>query len=241
MVRALREDERLANCPLTLLGWSEGTMIAPQVAARGNVKVDELVLCGYVNGTMMETLAWQQTGGSSMVFYREYFDADGDGSVSQTEFGADPYGILPALGSPAFEDVDMDGDGALTTADFAAMLAPGYEALLAAIARGDDAWLAENYAVRLTCAWFAGHEALAPNREVLPTLDIPIHILHGVSDANAPVEGVYEIEAAFAALGKTNLDARTYPGHDHDLNYLQYQYTGELSQGFAELFALLTA
>ena len=105
----------------------------------------------------------------------------------------------------------MDGDGALTAADFAAMLAPGYEALLAAIARGDDAWLAENYAVRLTCAWFAGHEALAPNREVLPTLDIPIHILHGVSDANAPVEGVYEIEAAFAALGKTNLDARTYP------------------------------
>ena len=49
---------------------------------------------------------------------------------------------------------------------------------------------------------------------MLPTLDIPIHILHGVSDANAPVEGVYEIEAAFAALGKTNLDARTYPGHD---------------------------
>lgn len=135
----------------------------------------------------------------------------------------------------------MDGDGALTAADFAAMLAPGYEALLAAIARGDDAWLAENYAVRLTCAWFAGHEALAPNREVLPTLDIPIHILHGVSDANAPVEGVYEIEAAFAALGKTNLDARTYPGHDHDLNYLQYQYTGELSQGFAELLTLLTA
>lgn len=241
VVRALREDERLANCPLTLLGWSEGTMIAPQVAARGNVQVDELVLCGYVNGTMMETLAWQQTGGSSMVFYREYFDADGDGSVSQTEFGADPYGILPALGSPAFEDVDMDGDGALTAADFAAMLAPGYEALLAAIARGDDTWLAENYAVRLTCAWFAGHEVLAPNREVLPTLDLPIHILHGVSDANAPVEGVYEIEAAFAALGKTNLDARTYPGHDHDLNYLQYQYTGELSQGFAELLTLLTA
>ena len=29
VVRALREDERLANCPLTLLGWSEGTMIAP--------------------------------------------------------------------------------------------------------------------------------------------------------------------------------------------------------------------
>ena len=32
--------------------------------------------------------------------------------------------------------MDMDGDGALTAADFAAMLAPGYEALLAAIARG---------------------------------------------------------------------------------------------------------
>ena len=45
-----------------------------------------------------------------MVFYREYFDADGDGNVSQTEFGADPYGILPALGRPAFEDVDIRRD-----------------------------------------------------------------------------------------------------------------------------------
>ncbi len=240
VVRALQADARLQNCPVVLLGWSEGTMIAPHVAARGNVRVDELVLCGYVNGTMAETLEWQQTGGSSMVFYREYFDADKDGRVSQAEFEADPYALRSALGNPAFADVDIDGDGFLTAADFKAMLADGYQALQSAIARGDDGWLRENYAVRLTGAWFDGHARLTPNREVLPTLDLPIHILHGESDANAPVEGVYEIQAAFAALQKDNLDARVYPGHDHDLNYAQFLYTGELSEGFADLFELLS-
>ena len=154
--RGARPARRRApgKLPADAAGLERGHDDRPAGGGAGQRQSGRTGAVRYVNGTMMETLAWQQTGGSSMVFYREYFDADGDGSVSQTEFGADPYGILPALGSPAFEDVDMDGDGALTAADFAAMLAPGYEALLAAIARGDDAWLAENYAVRLTCAWF---------------------------------------------------------------------------------------
>ena len=49
VISGLRDDERLSDCPVILLGWSEGTMIAPQVAARGNVPVDALVPVSYTH------------------------------------------------------------------------------------------------------------------------------------------------------------------------------------------------
>lgn len=96
IVRGLRSDSRLHDCPIYLLGWSEGTMIAPKVAQL--VPVDGLLLAGYVNGTMQQALDWQQTGGSSMVTYGLYFDADGDRNISQAEYESDPYDVRPALG-----------------------------------------------------------------------------------------------------------------------------------------------
>ncbi len=240
VIMALRADPRLADCPVWLLGWSEGTMIAPQVAARQSAPVDALVLCGYVNGTMAETLEWQQTGGASMVFYRQYFDTDGDGRVSSAEFEADPYGLRAALEGVRFADLDADGDGQLTEADFGLLLAGDWQTLRDAISRGDDGWLAENYPVRLTSAWFEGHAKLTPNREILPTLDLPIYILHGECDANAPVQGARDIEAAFEALHKDNLTVHIYPEHDHDLNVMQYVVSGELSEAFQDLFRILT-
>lgn len=107
IVAALRQDPRLSRARVYLLGWSEGTMIAPKAAQI--VPVDGLLLAGYVNGTMRETLDWQQNGGSSMVTYCLYFDTDGDGAVSRAEYEADPYGVRGALGldQTAFPDLDV--------------------------------------------------------------------------------------------------------------------------------------
>lgn len=237
IVTALRQDPRLSRARVYLLGWSEGTMIAPKAAQI--VPVDGLLLAGYVNGTMRETLDWQQSGGSSMITYCLYFDTDGDGAVSRAEYEADPYGVRGALGldQTAFPDLDVDGDGKLTAADFSRLLAPTQQALYAAIARGDDAWLAQNYPVRLTTAWFRAHDAFPPNRDMLTTLDIPITIFQGEADANVPVQDTREIQAQFAACGKTNLTVHTYPATDHDLNFSVYLSTGEWPQGWQDLFA----
>ena len=237
IVTALRQDPRLSRARVYLLGWSEGTMIAPKAAQI--VPVDGLLLAGYVNGTMRETLDWQQNGGSSMVTYCLYFDTDGDGAVSRAEYEADPYGVRGALGldQTAFPDLDVDGDGKLTAADFSRLLAPTWQTLYAAIDRGDDAWLAQNYPVRLTTAWFRAHDAFPPNRDMLATLDIPITIFQGEADANVPVQDTREIQAQFAACGKTNLTVHTYPATDHDLNFSVYLSTGEWPQGWQDLFA----
>lgn len=237
IVAALRQDPRLSRARVYLLGWSEGTMIAPKAAQI--VPVDGLLLAGYVNGTMRETLDWQQSGGSSMITYCLYFDTDGDGAVSRAEYEADPYGVRGALGldQTAFPDLDVDGDGKLTAADFSRLLAPTRQTLYAAIDRGDDAWLAQNYPVRLTTAWFRAHDAFPPNRDMLTTLDIPITIFQGEADANVPVQDTREIQAQFAACGKTNLTVHTYPATDHDLNFSVYLSTGEWPQGWQDLFA----
>lgn len=240
IVRALRTDSRLHDCPIYLLGWSEGTMIAPKVAQL--VPVDGLLLAGYVNGTMQQALDWQQTGGSSMVTYCLYFDADGDGKVSQVEYENDRYGVRPALGleQVAFPELDADGDGQLTASDFATLLAPSRQTLYDAIARSDDAWLAENYPVRLTSAWFHAHAYFTPNRDMLTELDLPIIIFQGQADANVPVQDTLDIQAQFAAFGKDNLTIHLYPNADHDLNFASYLSTGVWPQAWRDLFAAVT-
>ena len=236
IVRALRADARLHDCPIYLLGWSEGTMIAPKVAQL--VPVDGLLLAGYVNGTMQQVLDWQQTGGSSMVTYCLYFDADGDGRVSQAEYENDRYGVRPALGldQVVFSELDADGDGQLTASDFAALLAPSRQALYDAITHSDDAWLAKNYPVRLTSAWFHAHSHFTPNRDMLTELDLPIVIFQGQADANVPVQDTLDIQAQFTALGKDNLTVHLYPNVDHDLNFASYLSTGVWPQAWRDLF-----
>ena len=237
IVRALRTDSRLHDCPIYLLGWSEGTMIAPKVAQL--VPVDGLLLAGYVNGTMQQVLDWQQTGGSSMVTYCLYFDADGDGRVSQAEYENDRYGVRPALGldQVVFSELDADGDGQLTASDFAALLAPSRQALYDAITHSDDAWLAKNYPVRLTSAWFHAHSHFTPNRDMLTELDLPIVIFQGQADANVPVQDTLDIQAQFVALGKDKLTVHLYPNTDHDLNFASYLSTGVWPQAWCDLFA----
>lgn len=237
LVTALRADDRLHSCPIYLLGWSEGTMIAPKAAQL--VPVDGLLLAGYVNGTMQEALHWQQTGGSSMVTFCLYFDADGDQAITQAEYEADPYGVRPALGlaKTAFSDLDTDGDGLLTASDFASMLAPSRQALYDAIARRDDAWLTENYPVRLTSAWFASHARFTPNRDMLTELDIPIVIFQGTADANVPFQDTLDIQQQFADLGKENLTVHLYPDADHDLGFTTRLLTGSWPQAWNDLFS----
>ena len=77
------------------------------------------------------------------------------------------------------------------------------------------------------------------NAEILPFIDIPIHIIHGTFDQNASVEGVHATQELFKQLGKDNLSVSVYEGYNHDLNYLDYVYTGEIPEGLAKVFTAI--
>lgn len=234
IIRDLKTDSRLQNAKVILLGWSEGTMIAPLVALSGEVQVDALFLAGYCNETMADILEWQLTGGSSMVNVGTYLDSDGDGTVTKAEYDADPFQVTAQFG--AFEEMDVNSDGEINQKDFEQMLKDTHDETFRAFDGGDDAWLKENYGVRLTSAWFQEHREIPPNRETMPQLTLPIYIFQGTIDANVPVEQSREIAEAFRTAGKTNLHFLEFEMHDHDLNYILYPISGTISEGLQAIF-----
>lgn len=236
----LQGDQRINGAGILLFGWSEGTMIAPMTALRGNVSIDALLLAGYTNKTIEEVLDWQQHGNGDLIFYRQYFDQNSDGIITREEFEADPNGVRQAL-SLSFDELDLNGDGLLTLEDFALSKEQSRRDIFHAIDTWDDDWLREHYPVLLTSKWFHEHKKLPPNRETLPKLTLPIHIFQGVMDSNTPVEDTYDIRDTFAKLGKDNLTVHIYPGANHNLNYEQWLFGGGMPQGLLDIFSVCEA
>ncbi len=236
MITELKKNEALKNAKVVLLGWSEGTMIAPLVAERKNVEIDSLMLSGYCNVKMQDIMEWQLTGESSMIFYCQHFDTNFDGVVSKKEYSADPDGIVNSLlGGATFEQLDQNKDQKLTSADFAILLVDHKNKILNAISRGDEEWIWNNY-VRITPEWLSGHAKLEANQDTLLKLTLPVNIFHGVYDQNVPLQGVYDVYEAYRKEHKTNLKAFVFDQHDHDMNYIQYPYHNIISEGLTRIF-----
>lgn len=236
MVTELKKNEKLKNSKVVLLGWSEGTIIAPLVAERNNVEISSLMLAGYCNEKMQDIIEWQLSGDSSIIFYCQYFDTNLDGIVAKEEFEADPYGVAKSsLGDAKFEELDISKDNNLTSADFYAMLTQNREQVLKAIAQKDDEWIWNNY-YHITSEWLSGHAQLDANKDTLLKLNIPVNIFHGVYDQNVPLQGVYSIFDSYRADGKANLRAFVFDDNDHDLNYMLYPMNGIISAGLKQIF-----
>ena len=220
--------ERFPGKPIKLLGWSEGTIISPLVALQ-SPDVSGLFLCGYANENLMDIFRWIFGGESALLSYRRFFDYERKGYISREDLEEDRYKVrsqLPTeISERSFDEIDRDGDGKLTAADFAD---PEHlRKLMKAVERKNDRWLKKNQGIRMTSGWLREHAVLAPNKDILPKLDIPIHIFAGDFDSSTPIKYAEDIEARFRELGKTNLTAHYFTNHDHGLNINVYMATGK--------------
>ena len=109
---------------------------------------------------------------------------------------------------------------------------------MANIEKGNEDWI-WNYYFRISIPWLREHFALEPNKTRLTRLDLPIYIFHGDRDPNVPVEGVYDLERRFKALGKTNLTASVFKNHEHNLNFSEWQKDGKMPEGIARIFEVV--
>lgn len=240
IITFFKKQDKFKNTKIYLLGWSEGSMIAPIVAEKGNVKIDGLLLAGYVNDNMKNIIEWQHSGESPMIVFRFLFDKDLDLKISRDEFKNAPQNLInEVFGKEAkFEEGDIDNDGFISKKDFEIMLAPTKKKLFESINNSDDDWIWNNY-FRITSKWAKEHFKLAPNKERLLKLNLPIHIFHGKYDQNTPVEGVLDIEKKFKVANKNNLNTYIFDNHDHSLNYTLYPLKNVISNGIKKIFTVV--
>lgn len=233
----LKQKHEFKNAKIYLLGWSEGTIIAPLAALNNKTKADALLLAGYCNENLKDILIYQLHGNAELTLWRKVFDFDKKGYIAKEDFEIDRYKVRQELfGNADFEDLDTDHDGEITAADAAVRSIPHLNNMLGAIEANDDEWLKNNHGVRLTAGWFNEHFALKPNKEILPLLDLPIFIFQGEYDAMCAASYARDIEAKFHTLNKTNLTVNIYDDHDHDLNYLSFPVRHEISPGIQAIF-----
>lgn len=172
-----------------------------------------------------------------MVNMCKYFDCREKGFIEKNDFVLDPLNVRSSLFPDIeFEALDIDQDGRLTQNDFALQMADYKKQVFRAIENNDDEWLKNNYSVQITAKWCKEHFALPELSTVMRPLTVPIYIFQGEDDANIPISDLAKIRGDFKKWGKSNLHIFTFPKHDHDLNYLQYVFTGAVPNGLQYVF-----
>jgi pimeloyl-ACP methyl ester carboxylesterase len=239
MIAYLRKQPGLSKTKIVLLGWSEGTVLAAMAAEDKRNEVHTLFLNGYVHDNMGEVIKWQNTGGSAMVNLRAVFDKDKNGALSREEYESEDKTVAAfrnaQLRGVPFDQLNVDKDDAITAADFGQIQSARYKIILDAKERGDEDWIWKNY-FRVSIPWLNEHFALEANKDRLLRLNLPIYIFHGESDANCPVEGVYDLRKRFDKAKKKNLHEIVFAGHNHDLNFVDWVLKKEMPAAITKMF-----
>ncbi len=233
----LRAREEIDPARVVLLGASEGTRLAPQLAARKSDGVVGVLMFGYAADNAHDTIVWQMSVGPWRNVQHLVPAARG-GELTRAEYDE----ALKSDGSLAqqlpFAPLDVDHNGSITPEDLAALIKPRLDMTLKAVDdRNDDLLWAQ--LMNLTSAYLLEWWDVEPNWTNLRKLDIPLHIFHGTLDGTCRVEGVHEAEQALRDAGRTNLTVHIYPSANHDLDWTWQSAQEGGPPAFREAFDLI--
>jgi pimeloyl-ACP methyl ester carboxylesterase len=222
-VRFAQKQKRVDPNRVFLLGHSEGTMVASNLAADpkrfGLVEPAGVVAMGVVGGTPRETLYYQAVG-TQLGRLHEEFDFDGDGRLTATEATKGLAGqaeqiaqqLRPFLldGTDVNPRFDTDGDRTLAIdAELEPVIRAGvgfdqYPHLPGA-PKGLDTYLED-------LARFPTPE------QDLPRYTGPVLLLNGRTDIQTRPLGAITTDAALTKAGNRDHQLITYPGMGHLMN-----------------------
>ena len=234
-LEALRARKDVDTSRIILMGASEGTRLAPQLALRAPAGIVGLSLMSFQPDNIHDTVVWQNTVG---VWRAITFLIPGaaDGTITRAEYDE----ALKTNASIAqrfpFAPYDADKDGTVTRAETLTLLRPRLDAILKAVDDRNDDFVWQSL-LNLSSAYLLDGWTADPTRAFLLKLSVPVGIFHGELDGTTRVEGVRETDAAFKSAGKTTLTVRTYPGLDHDLGWTIPAAKGDGPQPFQDAFA----
>ena len=230
-LEVLRTRPEIDANRIVLLGSSEGTRLAPQLALRSPNGIIGLILMSYQGDNQHNTVLWQNTVGPWRNIRAIIKEATDTGLTRAGYDSATARNPRLAQALP-FTVLDPDSNGVMTATELAGLNSLRLNAILRAVESGNDDYLWDNL-LNLSSAYLLDGWDGEATHEMLLRLDVPIGIFHGALDGATRVEAVHETEAAFKAAGKTNLTVRIYPSLDHNLGWNPF---GEEIPSFSDSF-----
>lgn len=234
---ALRARREIDPRRIVLLGSSEGTRLAPQLALRAPEGIVGVAMMSYAADNARLTVEWQNSVGPWRNV-QHLLPAARDGALTQAEYDAAARSDPSLLRALPLATLDADHDGTLTPDDMSRAVRPRLDAIVKAVHERDDDFLWHRLG-KLSSAYLLDWWEAEPNQAILARLSIPLAIFHGELDGSCRVEGVRETEVALRAAGKTNLVVHVYPGADHDLDWTLESVKAGVLAPFRDAFDLI--
>ena len=218
----LADQSEVDSDDLTLLGHSEGAIIALRLAV-GGANVRNVVLWAGVAEDARELLLWQLV--SQRIDYAEAeLDVDRDGLLSVAEMEAKmeglarvplvsplpPQGVIYSAGD-AYEwypGLDADGDGYLSI----------HGELEPLLLQQFELYISSDPESPYYDPWIQSHLELDSNLEVIGGVTAGILMLQGEGDAQTPYEAGLLLEQRLIEVGHPDHTLITYPGLGHTLS-----------------------
>ena len=203
-LEVLMQQSQVDPDDITIIGRSEGAVIAPVVAIE-NPEVKNVVLMG-AGAHNLYDIVWYQTVERNMPMF-EAIDSDSDGLTSVQEVQV----LHPTLVNAMVENstgewlwrsgFDLDGDGFLNaTGELRPRYVMYFEYLNQTQFQGN---------------WYQSHFALDSTLEVIGDVPASVLILHGEEDQQGPVSEAFLLEQRLTEVGHPDHTLITYPGLGH--------------------------
>jgi uncharacterized protein len=218
---------------ITILGHSEGAVIAPRVVIDNTTKVRNLVLMGAAAQNVYE-LGYFQNVELKVLYAEKVLDRNHDGLLSVSEAEKDPiFGSM--VGNVTELPMQRNNNTTLTTSNGTAtqleqntkynttndvsisinkelkpLLAEGYESI-SVVTPG------EKCTTNLCPIWIQSHRALEPTLSIIGNVssDTSILILNGENDTQTPVQGVFLLQQRLTEVNHPDHTLITYPNLGH--------------------------
>lgn len=229
-IQTVREQDGLQQTPIILMGASEGTLLAAEVAARKPDDVAGLVLYGVMGTNLRGVFTYIMSDGEFLRY--RVMDEDRDGIITKAEWDK-------LVKDRDFSIADLNGDGKLTVADVKIATKKYLDAIEADDYETLQAWAKAAAAVSVPDGWFQDHFNHADTWTFLSQLDIPVGCFHGDADNLAPISAVKDLEEKAKQAGRTKMEFRYFDGLDHSLNVGQFFVNGELPDGHQDIFKFI--